>query len=492
MHLFRFTAIGKQFTPETCMNKTLTFVLFGAVLLFVSDLLPTLSAQSFESLNKKASLYLESEEFAMAIPVITEIIHLQPDNAVAYKTRGLCYLRTGKPEKAIQDYLKAYEKDVSDTSLLLLIGNLFERVNNTVSAGVYYREYLKQRPTDPSGAYHLSLLLTAGGEYPDSAVHYARMACTHGPGDPANWYALGMAYFAAGDYPASITSAEKGLALSTDYYLLHKLLGLNYYFLGEWRSSLQSFAAAYAASNGDPKIAAYKANLLLICNTDPSYMVWEPGHFNLLLPAELPEEKKSKPYIDQLERFNHHLTELGTEDFFLLYLSYANEDLYKPTSLVRDSLLELYEEKYYEAFRKGAEVHLLSDPTDFPLYKALAEVYFASGDNEEGFTSLFKYYGFLSAIKASGNGTSPESAFIVTTTGHEREVSESLGYTLISQSLQLIDGVYFDRVEISHSGGEKGVLWFNTDLPFQWQLRANQVNVPVAKERKPVRIQKRR
>jgi outer membrane protein OmpA-like peptidoglycan-associated protein len=70
-------------------------------------------AQDVSSQLKKANELYKSEHFRNAIPYYEEVLKSQPDNAEALFKSGVCYLNRFSKEKALENILKAFEKDSS-------------------------------------------------------------------------------------------------------------------------------------------------------------------------------------------------------------------------------------------------------------------------------------------------------------------------------------------------------------------------------------------
>ncbi len=70
-------------------------------------------AQEIKSSLKQANSLYKDEHFRNAIPYYEEVLKVQPDHAEALFKSGVCYLNRFSKEKALENILKAYEKDSS-------------------------------------------------------------------------------------------------------------------------------------------------------------------------------------------------------------------------------------------------------------------------------------------------------------------------------------------------------------------------------------------
>jgi outer membrane protein OmpA-like peptidoglycan-associated protein len=71
----------------------------------------TTLAQDVSSSLKKANNLYKDDQFRNALPYYEEVLKIEPDNAEALFKSGVCYLNRFSKEKALENILKAYQKD---------------------------------------------------------------------------------------------------------------------------------------------------------------------------------------------------------------------------------------------------------------------------------------------------------------------------------------------------------------------------------------------
>lgn len=76
--------------------------------------------------------------------------------------------------------------------------------------------------------------------------------------------------------------------------------------------------------------------------------------------------------------------------------------------------------------------------------------------------------GLVASVSASGDGKTPETAFIVVTIDEEYDLLSTRNLNLISQSLVHSGGHSFDRVEVQDNGGRGSTVFFQIDAPLRW------------------------
>jgi hypothetical protein len=74
----------------------------------------------------------------------------------------------------------------------------------------------------------------------------------------------------------------------------------------------------------------------------------------------------------------------------------------------------------------------------------------------------------VKSVLGSGDGKSPETAFVVIAIEEEYSVLAAFSLTLVSQALVNLGGSAFDRMEVKKRDSDQTVtLYFNVDRPLQ-------------------------
>jgi outer membrane protein OmpA-like peptidoglycan-associated protein len=92
------------------MIKVKGLILIAIITLFANTF--SFSQDVSASLKTANNLY-KNEQYRNALPYYEEVLKNQPDNAEALFKSGICYLNRFSKEKALENILKAYEKDSS-------------------------------------------------------------------------------------------------------------------------------------------------------------------------------------------------------------------------------------------------------------------------------------------------------------------------------------------------------------------------------------------
>ena len=94
-----------------------SFKFRAVILIAVLSLLPNVaaSADAAKDAYEKGNSCLEKKDYDAAITAFTEAIRLNPEDARAYNSRGICFENNGKHDEAIADFTEAIRLNPSDS-----------------------------------------------------------------------------------------------------------------------------------------------------------------------------------------------------------------------------------------------------------------------------------------------------------------------------------------------------------------------------------------
>ncbi len=180
-------------------------------------------------------------------------------------------------------------------------------------------------------------------------------------------------------------------------------------------------------------------------------------------------------YPDLVRRFAQADTTLTLEQMHCLYYGYVFQKDYDPyiqMDEVEEALKIMDREKVSKKNFKKA-LKLLDDaikkaPTHLRLYMyrhyANSQLY---GEHSKAANDdVFRYAALISAIEASGDGASYESAFHVAIVRHSYDLMSYYGFRNTSQMLQFHDGQSFDVFPLEENEYELEELYVNIDRCF--------------------------
>ncbi len=426
---------------------------------------PESKAQESDSLLNRAGFFFDNEEYQMAIIKVSQYIQHFPANSRAYRLRGNCYRETGQYRLAINDFRSSLSISPKDPYIIYNLGVCYDKLPDADSAIFYYREFTSLKPDDPEGYFRLcSIFMYAHPEWPDSAVIYASKAVNSDPKNGLNYNFLAMAFYAADENQKALETAQQGIRMDSSLSVLYKTAGISCFFLKDYSSAIRYFEKAYRLNPDDIVSLDFQIQTVLLQNTDPGKISLRKGgqpvlngvnSGNIAKVARKNAAKQQYEYSALLEKFKSEPLKMGLDEFFMLYYGYSSQPGYSPDS-----------DPFAEKARQTADVEevLRKDPSYFPLYLNLADFYIDLGNTNKYFENRFKYFGFTESIKASGDGLSPETAYIVTNARHEYNIMISLGYGIKSQTRQKIRDHFYDILEGADLNNRETTVYFNVDL----------------------------
>ena len=182
---------------------------------------------------------------------------------------------------------------------------------------------------------------------------------------------------------------------------------------------------------------------------------------------------------DQLKKTSNYQTLLKrvmnfdrTVDFKALRLSYAETADYNPYGDDKTKKSEMFEalrNKDYDKAIADAQVILEKKFVDIEAH-FVSSIAFSEMKNSERYNfHHFVTRALVDSILDSGDGKTPETAFIVIETGEEYTLLGMTGFEVVRQSLIKSNGHSYDKLEIKYrKTGETAIFFFNVDIPFNW------------------------
>lgn len=158
-----------------------------------------------------------------------------------------------------------------------------------------------------------------------------------------------------------------------------------------------------------------------------------------------------------------------SKDFFGLRMAYTKTDLFSPYNRsVRDSLMVVAE--YFDKSDFTYAISMLTDLHEKQFTNISAHLYSGYAFSQTGDTLKSNYHydiydGLLNSIYLSGDGTLPETAYIVISTSEEYEFLDWFSLRSMGQTLVYKDDYAFDILSAKDvESGEEHDIYFNVTL----------------------------
>jgi hypothetical protein len=188
----------------------------------------------------------------------------------------------------------------------------------------------------------------------------------------------------------------------------------------------------------------------------------------LLAPASgLPADAQSASDYDRL--LPKAQGSQGDIDFLQLRYAYAASPHYQPYGPppeARSAMFDAFKTGDYAKASALAESVLVEVYVDIRAHK-IAELSYRHLADEDRATLHNRWaVGLLRSILSSGDGKSPETAYVVISVEEEYDLMSALGLKLKQQALVHQGDHDYDRMEVSANGKDRPqVLFFNIDRP---------------------------
>lgn len=158
-------------------------------------------------------------------------------------------------------------------------------------------------------------------------------------------------------------------------------------------------------------------------------------------------------------------------DFTALRYSYTKTADYNPYSPddKKRAMFEALNNGEFEKAIKHAQAVLEKNYVDMDAHFVCRIAYRETKNTEKQRFHEFVVKGLLDSIYDSGNGQTTETAFVVISTDEEYFFLRAYGFNVIKQSLVKINDRNYDKIDVEErKSGEKIIVYFNVDMPFNW------------------------
>jgi hypothetical protein len=186
-----------------------------------------------------------------------------------------------------------------------------------------------------------------------------------------------------------------------------------------------------------------------------------------LLAAFLPLGAQDKPseYATLVAALKAGNTKV---DYTRLRMSYVNSPEHRKSADVSDASKAMYDAldgKNYAKALKDAQKVLDSEYANLDAHfvASVANRELGAADKADFHKTVFR--GLIDSIRSTGDGTSPEQAWVVINVHEEYVVLRTLGFVPTGQSLLHKDGHFYDEMKVKNPDtGAEATYYFNADI----------------------------
>ena len=182
----------------------------------------------------------------------------------------------------------------------------------------------------------------------------------------------------------------------------------------------------------------------------------------VLLGAKDPSE-----YARLLSALKAGNTSIDYARLRLSYVASSERKKAKDTSAKERAMSKALEARDFAAALKNAEVVLDSEYVNLDAHFVafIANRELGNAEKAEFHKAVFR--GLVDSIRNSGDGKSPEKAWVIISVHEEYVVLRAMGMRPSGQSLMMAKGHAYDVMKAKDQDGKEEELYFNTDIPMK-------------------------
>lgn len=189
-------------------------------------------------------------------------------------------------------------------------------------------------------------------------------------------------------------------------------------------------------------------------------------------PAASPEAGKGPSYAEMAPKLQGGDTSVDYRALRIAYSSTKSAGPFGPNPAARSEMNKAFNEKRYKDAIKSADEILKEAYVNPNAHAVKSMAYRELGDELKADFHKAVYLGLVNSIISSGDGKTPETAFVVISTEEEYVVMRALGYSVGSQALQSANGYMFDVLSGTDEKTKQPVkMYFNIDIVWAMENR---------------------
>ena len=186
------------------------------------------------------------------------------------------------------------------------------------------------------------------------------------------------------------------------------------------------------------------------------------------LPPALAAPDQPSEYASLLASLKAGNTDINYTRLRLSYMDSPEYKAAKDVSSSEDAMFEALNKKDYPAALKSAEAVFESNYVNIDAHYVdfMANREMGATEKAEFHRTVFR--GLINSIRNSGDGKSPETAWVVISVHEEYVLLRVLGFKPSEQSVTHKDGHSYDIMKVKNAtDGTEQTFYFNVDIPFK-------------------------
>ncbi len=414
-----------------------------------------------------AMIYQAENKMDSAITYYKEVMNKEPENAYPYYFIGEYLYESDSLQMAyefVNEAIKRNDKNYNFYDLKSSIefkAGMYKEALESINKALAIKQL-------PKLQLRKAKILYALGNYSE-AIKILKPLTEDKDINLNAYYFLGWSYYNLGQYDKALKIANNALAIDPNIPEFYELLAYTYLKTWKYKEAEEAADNLIALSPDYYQGYVLKVNAQLKQRTSKNILDAN-GYFydlnlkNLATLKKMTEDKDSKYYYNKLmSKFLKSPDKLAIDEYFMLYLGYGLNNTIKRYDSKKYT--SLYNSGNYTATINEALKAIESYPLDVSAYLYLANSYLKTGDKDKFLKYLTIYHGLLKGISASGTGTSPENAIIITDRDDEYyliDYTKGSPQRAVNFGIKQVekDGKTFEVIEIGFQPGKNFQIFF--------------------------------
>lgn len=206
------------------------------------DYATLINPKGIMSFTQKALSLEKLEDFSGAIAVYEETLDFDDSAAYTYLKIGGCYMKLGKPFKALKAFHQSLHEDPQLDQSWVATSDLYDSLGNYEEALYYLNRALDLDPLNIDYWKRRAYLHVQLVRFEESTLDYYRLVELE-PNNFYNWLGLSETLITIGDYQKAIEAVSRGLKHFNRAELFYQLSNC-YYLLGDEEMGKSAFKKA--------------------------------------------------------------------------------------------------------------------------------------------------------------------------------------------------------------------------------------------------------
>ena len=170
-----------------------------------------LDSTSVDSLTRAAKFFVDTQQYAQAVPVYQKIIQIEPDQNSARENLARCYLNSNQRDKAIATLEEMIKLNPVQGQAYALLGSIYEEGQEFDKASANYQQSLLVSPNQPENYRSMALLFLGRFNKPEKAAEVLVEARRRFPETPLFAILLAVSLSSAKKYQQAMPIFEQAL-----------------------------------------------------------------------------------------------------------------------------------------------------------------------------------------------------------------------------------------------------------------------------------------